>query len=106
MGQFLSCYHRIRKHRSLTMKVMGLYVLTLAVCLVSASAQPLFIPAGVTAAFPLLADSRSPPPLAPHFSQSPPAPSSRERWPLPESCCCSRRILMKETRTRKPTKED
>ena len=28
-----------------------MYVLTLAVCLVSASAQPLFIPAGATAAF-------------------------------------------------------
>ena len=32
------------------MKVMGLIAFTLAVCLVTASAQPLFLPAGVTAA--------------------------------------------------------
>ena len=32
------------------MKVMGLIAFTLAVCLVTASAQPLFLPAGITAA--------------------------------------------------------
>merc|ERR1712020_752935 len=39
-----------QKTSSLTMKVMGLIALTLAVCLVSASAQPIFLLNPITAA--------------------------------------------------------
>merc|ERR1711971_642008 len=51
MGVVLFLLPQKQKHSSLTMKVMGLIAITLAVCLLTTSAQPLFLAPGVTAAF-------------------------------------------------------
>merc|ERR1712032_37216 len=82
MGVVLFLLPQKQKISSLTMKVMGLIALTLAVCLVSASAQPIFLIDPITAATFSTAGGLA-------------LPSASERRPPPR-LCCSRPILQAE----------